>query len=561
MPKVRLHPEKRSRMTTHIALPARARAQLTADGIHCHRGSRPVLTGVDLTVSPGSRWGVVGENGRGKSTLLQVLAGTLAPDSGEVRRIGTLGVAAQEMSVSADGTVGDAIDVELADARRALQALDASTVRLVDGSPGSDEDYAAALDVAESLDAWDADRRVDIALASLGAVDDRTRRLDELSVGQRYRVRLACLLGAEHDFLLLDEPTNHLDTAGLDYLTSRLRSHPGGVVVVSHDRALLSDVATSILDLDPSRDGLPRVFGGGFTGYRDGRAAEIARWENEHEQQQAEHARLTQDLSAAQNRLSSGWRPDKGTGKHQRATRAPALVRSVHRRRDDLAQHAVTAPRPPLRFSLPDLPARPGVTLIGAEGVSIDGRLARPVDVDVESGSRLMVTGPNGAGKSTVLALLAGRLEPDVGTVRMARKARVQLLAQESGPVTGRTARADFTAHVEDLVRAGELTESETIGLGALGVLPAADLNRPVRELSVGQQRRLDLAKALAVRPHVLLLDEPTNHLSIRLVDELTEALDATAAAVVVATHDRQLRRDIDHWPHLAVGGPVAPQA
>lgn len=180
------------------------------------------------------------------------------------------------------------------------------------------------------------------------------------------------------------------------------------------------------------------------------------------------------------------------------------------------------------------------------------------MDVAVESGSRLVVTGPNGAGKSTVLAVLAGRLHPDAGTIRTARKARVQLLTQESGHAGGRTARADFAAHVEAPVRTGGLPDSEIPSLGGLGLLPAADLNRPVRELSVGQQRRLDLAKALAARPHVLLLDKPTNHLSIRLVDELTEALDATAADVVVATHDRQLRRDIAHWPHLTVGSPHA---
>ncbi|RZT83407.1 macrolide transport system ATP-binding/permease protein [Pseudonocardia sediminis] len=540
-------------LTPACPLPAGERAQLTATGVRIDRGGRTVLAGVDMTVTPHSRWGVVGENGRGKSTLLHVLSGALVPDAGTVHRIGTIGVAEQEMDSGGRRTVGDLVDVELADARAALAALDLGTRGLAEERPGAAEEYAAALDAAESLDAWDADRRVDLALENLGAVTDRSRLLAELSVGQRYRVRLACLLGAAHDFLLLDEPTNHLDAAGLDFLTDQLRGHRGGVVLVSHDRALLSDVATTVLDLDPSRDGLPRVYGGGFAGYQEGRRAERARWAAEYEQQQAEHARLTQDLSEAQNRLVTGWRPDKGTGKHQRATRAPALVRSVHRRREDLAGHAVTMPPPPQRFRMPDLPVRPGVTLVGVEEVTVPGRLDRPVTVALDSGSRLLVTGPNGAGKSTLLSVLAGRLEPTTGAVRTARTARVQLLTQESPRAGARRARDVFAAHLGRLVSDGVLAESDTVSLNSLGLLPPVDANRPLRELSMGQQRRLDLATALASRPHVLLLDEPTNHLSIALVDELTEALRATDAAVVVSTHDRRLRRDLGSWEQIGL--------
>ncbi|MEU3019287.1 ABC-F family ATP-binding cassette domain-containing protein [Nocardiopsis sp. NPDC007018] len=535
--------------------PAGERAQLTAEGIHLARGGRAVLSGVDLTVTPRSRWGVVGENGRGKSTLLHVLTGALDADTGTVRRIGTFGAADQEMA-SADGrTVGDVVDAELADSRAALAGLDAGAAGMASGDPRAAERYAAALEAAEALDAWDADRRVDLALEHLGAVTDRSRPLAELSVGQRYRVRLACLLGAARDFLLLDEPTNHLDAAGLDFLTERLRAHPGGVVLVSHDRALLSDVATSVLDLDPSRDGAPRVYGGGLAGYLEGRRAERERWEQEYERQRAEHVRLAQDLSAARNRLVGGWRPAKGTGKHQRATRAPALVRSVHRRREDLEAHALTMPPPPTVLRLPELPVRPGLTLVRAEGARVKGRLDRPVTLSLESGTRLVVTGPNGAGKSTLLSVLAGRTAPTDGLVRTASTARVRLLEQESAPPARGRAHEVFAEHVGRLVGRGVLGEGETVSLSALGLLSTADAGRSVRELSTGQRRRLDLALALASRPHVLLLDEPTNHLSIPLVDELTEGLGATGAAVVLATHDRRLRRDTAGWDRLALGG------
>jgi macrolide transport system ATP-binding/permease protein len=546
--------------TSVLTLPAGERAQLTASDIHIARGGRTVLAGVDMTVTPQSRWGVVGENGRGKSTLLHILAGMLEPDAGTVARTGTLGVAEQEMRASGGRTVGELVDIELADARAALLALDDGATALSDGVPGAAEDYAAALDAAEVLDAWGADRRVDLALENLGAVTDREQPLSELSVGQRYRVRLACLLGASHDFLLLDEPTNHLDAGGLDFLTAQLRSHQHGVVLVSHDRALLSDVVTTMLDLDPSRDGRPRVYGGGFAGYQDGRRAERERWTSEYEQQQTEHARLTQDLSEAQNRLSTGWRPDKGTGKHQRQTRAPGLVRSVHRRRDDLEEHAITMPPPPLRFRMPELPARPGATMLRAAEITVAGRLDQPVTVVLDAGARLVVTGVNGAGKSTLLAALAGRIEPTTGSVRTARTARVQLLTQESPRAGSRRARDVFNAHLGRLISGGVLKESEAVSLTSLGLLSSADLRKPVCELSLGQQRRLDLAMALASHPHVLLLDEPTNHLSISLVDELTEGLQAAAAAVVLATHDRQLQRDVGTWGRLTLD-PAAPTA
>jgi macrolide transport system ATP-binding/permease protein len=531
---------------------ARSRAQLVAASVHVERGGRPVLVDVSVSVSAGTRLGVVGENGRGKSTLLHVLAGTLRPDSGTVSRIGSIGVAEQELAAGDARTVGELIDVELADARAALQALDEAAAAMAAEVEGADDEYAAALDAATALDAWDADRRVDLALDALGAVRDRSRALAQMSVGERYRVRLACLLGAQHDFLLLDEPTNHLDEHGLDFLTAALRDHPGGVVLVSHDRVLLADVATKILDLDPSIDERPRVYGDGYEGYRAGRSAAMARWEQDYDQHLAEEARLADDLSAAQNRLRSSWRPPKGTGKHQRATRAPSLVRAVNRRIDDLADHAVSRPMAPLRFHMPELATLSGVTLVRAEEVAVDGRLTGPVTVALESGDRLLITGPNGAGKSTLLAVLAGQLEADQGSVRVAANARIGFVAQETPSADRRRVHDIYEARMHQLRHLGL---DATVPLRSLGLLSAADTARPLAELSMGQQRRLDLALALAGRPHALLLDEPTNHLSIALVDELTEALDATAAAVVVVTHDRQLRRDLGHWPELVIPG------
>ena len=543
-------------------VPARARAQLIASDVSVLRGVTPVLNHADVTVTPASRVAIVGENGRGKSTLLHVLAGTLTPDSGTVQRIGTIGVAEQEMDASDQRTVGQAIAEAIAEPLAALARLDAASHALVDGTADAEAEYASALEHAEALDAWDAERRVRIALEALDAETDTTRPLAELSVGQRYRVRLACLLGADDDFLLLDEPTNHLDRSGLEFLTAQLRSRNGGVVVVSHDRALLSDFAETIVDLDPTPDERLRVYGNGYLGYREGRLAERERWEQEYDKQQAERARLQDSLSAAQNRLVSGWRPEKGTNKHGRATRAGGLVQNVHRRREALEAHAITVPEPPQVFRFPELRTRTGAALLSVENVSVTERLRSPVSFSLSHRGRLVVTGPNGTGKSTLLKVAGGDLAPDTGVVRKPRTTRLGFLRQESDLPPERRASEVYETYLDALVAAGIVPSSDAVGVSQLGLLKPRELSKRVGELSMGQQRRLDLALVLAARPHVLLLDEPTNHLSIALVDELTEALGATQAAVVISSHDRQLLRDVADWPSIdlsAMAGSAVP--
>ncbi|MBP2368577.1 ABC-F family ATP-binding cassette domain-containing protein [Pseudonocardia parietis] len=587
--------------TPESALPATAveaggSAHVRAEGVTVTRGSRRVLDDVTVTVPARSRIAVVGENGRGKTTLLHVLAGLIAPDDGVVHRAGTIGLARQELAARDGETVGTLTSEALAASLSALQALDEATVALAEGSAvagseaagseaaGSEaagnaagggaaaggavaggaavcgetagDRFAAALEAATRLDAWDAERRVDVALDALGACTDRDRPLSTLSVGQRYRVRLACLLGARHDVLLLDEPTNHLDAGGLDFLTRTLREHAGGIAVVSHDRALLRDVAEKFLDLDPTRDGKPRLYTGGYDAWQDARRREREHWERDFAEQQAEHRRLQDAVSKARDRLTTGWRPDKGTGKHQRQSRAPGVVQALHRRQDALEAHRLDVPAPPPSLRWPDLGVRPGAAQLRAHGIVVAGRLAGPVDLTLDGGDRLLVTGPNGAGKSTLLAVLAGSLEPTEGYVRTASGARVVRLEQETAAQDPRlTAREVHARYVGRLVARGVLRDADVVPLGSLGLLDRDALTAPVGRMSQGQQRRLDLALALAGRPGTILLDEPTNHLSSALVDELTEAIRGTGAAVVVATHDRQLLRDLAGWPRRELGG------
>lgn len=518
-----------------MSLPLGDRAHLRADALTVTLGSRPVLRDVSVTVSSRSRLAVVGENGRGKTTLLHVLAGLRVPDSGRVHRAGTVGLARQALDARSGETVGTLTGEALAPAHAAVRALDAALV------PYDADRYATALDAATRLDAWDAERRVDVALEALDACTDRSRELTTLSVGQRYRVRLACLLGAAHDLLLLDEPSNHLDADGLAFLTGRLRDHPGGVALVSHDRALLRDVAREFLDLDPHSDGHARQYAGSYADWRDGARRDRERWVREYAEQQAEHRRLTNAVEQARDRLETGWRPPKGTGKHQRQSRAPGLVQALHRDRAALEAHRLTVPEPPPALHWPVLPGRRGVRLVEASGVGVPGRLP-PTSAALDGGGRLLVTGGNGTGKSTLLAVLAGVLAPATGSLARAPGVRIALVAQEVPAWP-----AELTAaQVHD-----RLAGPDAPPLASTGLLDREARRTPVGRLSLGQQRRLDLAIQLAGRPHLLLLDEPTNHLSPLLVDELTAALRTTPAAVVVATHDRRLLADLADWPRL----------
>ncbi|WP_228717537.1 ABC-F family ATP-binding cassette domain-containing protein [Allosaccharopolyspora coralli] len=524
------------------------------------RGDRRVLTDVTITVSHRSRLAVVGENGRGKTTLLHAFAGLLLPDQGTVTRVGTIGMARQELTAAPGATVGTVTDAALHTSVAALAALDAATGELADGVDGAEDRYATALEAATRLDAWDAERRVDIALDALGACADRNRELDTLSAGQRYRVRLACLLGARHDILLLDEPTNHLDADGLAFLTRRLREHDGGLAVVSHDRALLADVAAEFLDLDPSRDGRPTLYAGGYDAWQHARCRDRERWAADHAAQQDERRRLTEAVAQARDRLSTGWRPDKGTGKHQRQSRAPGVVQALHRQQAALDAHEITVPAPPLTLRWPELGARAGTRLLRADDITVAGRLTEPVSLDIGAADRLVVTGENGAGKSTLLSVLSGDLAPTTGGVTHTKAARIAVLSQEVPPWNRhgdaeRSGREVYERRVGRLVAAGTIHDGDAVALSTLGLLDRDAMRTTVGRMSEGQRRRLQLALELAVRPNLVLLDEPTNHLSATVVDELTEALHHTGAAAIVATHDRQMLRAVASWPRLHLSG------
>lgn len=540
---------------------------LVADGVTFAYPGRPVLDRVTVVAGAGQRIGVVGENGAGKSTLLQVLAGVLVPQAGEVRRAGSLAVVTQELEVGPGATVGTLVDEALLAVREASAALE-RTIASFDHAVGDLSALTEALARVEQLAGWDADRRMDEALTRFGAPRDPARRLAEMSVGERYRVRLACRVAQRADVLLLDEPTNHLDETGIEYLTAQLGGWPGVVVIVTHDRQLLDDVMTAILDLDPSIDGRPVLYGASsYSTYRFAKDQALRRWRQRYaaEQQRREH--LLHRLDASYEGLSDGWRPPKGSQPHRRATHARLHVKAADRLVERLEAHAVEVPTPPLALAFPDLPALPtrpvgalsGGPLLEVRAPLVPGRLdLAGVRVSLPPCGRLLVTGPNGSGKSTLLSALAGTTPLARGSITLAPGVRLGILAQDdhpssAGPSAGFSGFDAYARAALDLLADGALDPDRLVPVAFLGLLTEDDLDRPLAELSVGQRRRFELACALLAAPHVLILDEPTNHLSIALVDELTAALRATSAAVVVATHDRRMRADLADWPELTL--------
>ncbi|MDI1464010.1 ABC-F family ATP-binding cassette domain-containing protein [Catellatospora sp. KI3] len=511
-------------------------------------GTRRVLDGVSLTAAPGRRIGLIGENGTGKSTLLRLLAGVDEPDGGTVVRPADLGFLHQEMPFEPAATIAAVLDDALREARADLAALDRLTAEIAataPDAPGYPEllaAYGERLDSAQRHDAWDADRRAELVLAGLGlGAPAHDRALGTLSGGQRGRLALAALLVRRPAALLLDEPTNHLDDEAAAFLEGQLRALPGTVVVASHDRAFLDAVCTDLIDLDPSAEG-PVRFGGGYTAYQAEKRAERDRWQRRFEAEQEELTQLRRAVDVTAHQVAPGRarRDNEKMGYGHTAGRVQnqisRRVRDAARRLDELERVQVRKPPTPLRLRPGGLAAASADgLLLSLRDVAVPGRL-RLDRLDLLAGDRLLVTGPNGTGKSTLLAVLAGRLDA-AGAVTRRRGLTVGLLTQDTA-----------VDHPDRPVqRAYELAlgpeRAEAVPLRSLGLLAPRDLGARVGDLSVGQRRRLALALLVADPPELLLLDEPTNHLSPRLADELEDALGTGPGAVVVASHDRWLRR------------------
>ncbi len=527
------------------ASPSTTLAPLVVTALSVSYADRTVLSGIDLLAQPGRRIGLVGENGVGKSTLLRAVAGRL-PDRAQVA--GSIDVPpdlvllGQEPPFRDHATVAEVLAMTLAPLRTAV----ADVERLADavGTAAGDAAYGQALDLAVAQDAWDADRRASVAAARLGLDSlDPGRAVGTLSGGQRTRLALATIMTTRPACLLLDEPTNHLDDDAIDVLTAFLRELPGVVLLASHDRVLLDDVCTDLVDLDAGELGTDgsggRRFGGGWSAYESARADARRRWEETYALQQEEIARLRDGTRIGTGAIAHDRGPTDGD-KYIYSFKGGRVDQALSRRKKDAQRRLEVAERgqvrkPPVPLAFRgDLTAARSGRVVRVRDAEVADRM-RVARLDLAAGEHLLVTGANGSGKSTLLGVLSGRLAVSAGSVDVAARTVRELTQDPRVTQPSRSALATYDAAVSGLPDPPSLRE--------LGLLHPRDHRTPVGSLSVGQRRRLQLAVAIAAAPDLLLLDEPTNHVSLALAGELEEALGAAPGGVVLASHDRWLRR------------------
>jgi ATPase subunit of ABC transporter with duplicated ATPase domains len=492
---------------------------------------RPLLSNIDLSFVA-ERTGLVGRNGVGKSTLLKLIAGDLAPQAGRVSVNGTLGVLRQAVQVGADETVADLFDV-----RPALALLDRAE------AGAADADELACAD-------WTLEARLTGALARLGLDAAPLTRLSTLSGGQRTRVGLAALLFAGPDFILLDEPTNDLDRAGRQAVIDLLAGWDGGAIVVSHDRELLAtmDAIVELTTLGATR------YGGNWAHYRERKAIELAA--ARHDLADAERrvdgvARRTREMAERKARKDRGGERTRARGglpriqlnamKSHSENSGGATARMAERLRTQALDDAVAARRKvevlqPLTVALPStgLPASRIVLKIDdvSAGYNPEQPILRKLSFDIVGPERVAIAGPNGSGKTTLLALITGRLQPGSGSVRV--MTRFTLLDQQVGLL-------DPALSIRDnFLRLNPRADENACRAALARFMFRADAALQIAAtLSGGQMLRAGLACVLGGDPPpLLILDEPTNHLDIESIAAVEAGLQAYDGALIVVSHD-----------------------
>ena len=518
-------------------------AQLICRDLAFSHGPTPVLAGVDLTVAPGHRIGVVGPNGVGKSTLLRLLAGELTPERGRVERhppTARVVLWRQEL----DDEVGETVEQVLL-RRTGLAGVDAeyqaATAALAAGESGADDRYALAL---ERYLAIDPDTVVATTLERVGldpAMADRASAA--LSGGQRARLGLAVVLASQADVLLLDEPTNDLDLAGLELLERFVVGSDAAMVIVSHDRAFLSRTITGVLEIDEHRR-TGAFFDGGWDAYlterSTARSLASERYATFVEQRQRLVDRGQREREWAHQGVRKATKKASDNDKNIRAFRK--------QQSEQLAARAARTDRAMERLEKVDKPwegweLRLQFASGGRSGdrvAELAGAVVRrgtftlgPLDCQVGYGERVGIVGPNGAGKSTLIGALIGDVALDGGTRHGGSGVVVGRLAQARDRFAGAESLLDaFCA--ETGLRADEARSTlAKLGLGAEAVA------RPTSQLSPGERTRTVLAAFQAAGVNLMVLDEPTNHLDLPAIEQLESALDSFDGTVLLVTHDR----------------------
>ncbi len=485
---------------------------ITINNLTVRLGGRTILDGASAAIPPGRRIGLIGRNGAGKSTLMKVLIGQLDPDEGsiEVPRRARLGYIAQD---APDGAMSPFDTVLAADLERG---------RLLDEAEHcADPDRLGDLhERLLAIDAYSAPSRAAIILTGLGFDEAmQARALTSFSGGWKMRVALAALLFSAPDVLLLDEPSNHLDLESTLWLESFLKSYPGTLIVISHERDLLNNVVDAILHL---QGGKLALYPGGYDAFEALRAERAAQLASARASQDAQRARL-QDYVARNSARAS-------TAK-QAQSRAKMLAR--------MQPIAALIEDPSLSFDFPSpKELRPPLITLDLAAVGYDGTpILQRLNLRIDPDDRIALLGRNGNGKTTLARLLAAQLAPLAGEMNASGRMKVGYFTQYQ--VEELESEHTPLEHMTGAMK-GATPGAVRAQLGRFGFSGSRATTR-VGQLSGGERARLALALITRDAPHLLILDEPTNHLDVDAREALVQALNDFAGAVILISHDRHM--------------------
>jgi ATP-binding cassette subfamily F protein 3 len=506
---------------------------VTISGVSKSHAAQHLFSDVGLMISAGRRIAVVGPNGAGKTTLLELVTGDQEPDTGTITRARdvVIGYLRQEVAVSKGRSVLAEVLAgagEVSGIERRMRHIETELEEAADDEELAElmDEYGRLQHRFEAMGGYGLEADARRILAGLGFADaDVERDIGEFSGGWMMRVALARLLLQNPDVLLLDEPTNHLDLASVEWLQGFLAQYAGAIVLVSHDRDFINDVANRVLEL---HDGRATEYVGDYADFVEQRTERMAQLEAAAKNQQRKIAHTEAFIERFRYKAS-------------KARQVQSRVKSLEK----LDRVAVPQRRRrSVKFRFPE-PPRSGRTVITLDAVEKrygdNVVYAGDLDLTLERGQKVALIGPNGAGKSTLLKILAGVLPFEGGTRELGSNVRVAYFAQHQIEALDPTK----TVFEELNDAAPRLSTSEVRKLLGAFLFSGDAVDKRVGVLSGGEQTRLALAKLLADPANLLCLDEPTNHLDIQSRDVLEDALNAFSGTIVLITHDRYLIRSV----------------